>query len=463
MQDDKHSHCFNGKDLNPKTCSFSKSCKEGFVRDSDFKCVKGIDKIIYVKKINELISKIKNNEIRKSDATRILNLMRKDFEKEPSININNELNSLEEIIKNHYSETNAKRVGTKAKSIRVEETKRSQKVIEQREESKERKPRKETLKAMQNKLSDIKDRIINKKALRRSNVARQINVFKEKLQPENNLGEEVREVEKLLDEYYPMKNPGVKRISIHPNKTKKESAMDKIRGLKQQLHSFLNNKLDKQSKKESAMDKIRLLKQQFHSFLNNKKGPNKKSSKIPKKVAFVEEENNLYNTNDEAHKTKATIEKLKSRFGNKYTKLQEKPKTKRRTYTRKSKKSKKPSTGPTDHFEFDYESNENNHKKNFLKKFRGINEKKLFENEFGNDDINNLRSASPVAYNERHQTQKTKLTPSSLSSSNSLSSTASSGSLNNSLPSFYSSNSSSNSSNSSSASIGSLNNSSNSK
>ncbi len=32
--------CFEGKDLNPKTCQFNVKCKEGYARDENFKCVK---------------------------------------------------------------------------------------------------------------------------------------------------------------------------------------------------------------------------------------------------------------------------------------------------------------------------------------------------------------------------------------------------------------------------------------
>ncbi len=104
----KDGHCFKDKDLNPTTCTFSKKCKPGQIRNSEFKCVKDNSKQAYVIRINELIIKINNGEIRKSDATRMLNLMRKEMEKNSSINITHELDSLEDIIKKKYDVNNKK-------------------------------------------------------------------------------------------------------------------------------------------------------------------------------------------------------------------------------------------------------------------------------------------------------------------------------------------------------------------
>jgi hypothetical protein len=104
----KNGHCFKDKDLNPTTCSFSKKCKPGQIRNSEFKCVKDNSKQAYVIRINELIIKINNGEIRKSDATRMLNLMRKQMEKNSSINISHELDSLEDIIKKKYDSKSKK-------------------------------------------------------------------------------------------------------------------------------------------------------------------------------------------------------------------------------------------------------------------------------------------------------------------------------------------------------------------
>jgi hypothetical protein len=71
--------CFQGKDLNPQTCQFNAKCKEGYVRDINFKCVKDTKKMlpnksqIHVTKtrkvnskkveemIDNLIHKIQNN------------------------------------------------------------------------------------------------------------------------------------------------------------------------------------------------------------------------------------------------------------------------------------------------------------------------------------------------------------------------------------------------------------------
>jgi hypothetical protein len=104
----KNGHCFKDKDLNPKTCTFSKKCEPGKVRNSEFKCVKDTSKEAYVIKINEIIVKIQDGTFRKSDATRMLNALRKEMEKDPSINISHELDSLEAIIKEKFGEKNKK-------------------------------------------------------------------------------------------------------------------------------------------------------------------------------------------------------------------------------------------------------------------------------------------------------------------------------------------------------------------
>ncbi len=200
MTEDKFAHCFEGKDLNPKTCSFSKSCKEGYKRDSDFKCVKDNSKIVYVKKINDVVQKIQNGTIRKSDLTRIINQLKKDFTANPELNIGNEISSLEEFVKKYYSEPGAKTYKKQTVAQTVEQTEQGEtKIVE-------KKKRKESLEQMKKKLTEIEEKI-NLKQARRSNITRQINVFKEKMLPENNLDKDFERVVQLLDEKYPMKNP----------------------------------------------------------------------------------------------------------------------------------------------------------------------------------------------------------------------------------------------------------------
>jgi hypothetical protein len=63
MSNSQLSDCLQKKDLNPKTCSFHTKCKPGYVRDSDFKCVKVSDINNEISKLEQRIMKMQETGI----------------------------------------------------------------------------------------------------------------------------------------------------------------------------------------------------------------------------------------------------------------------------------------------------------------------------------------------------------------------------------------------------------------
>jgi hypothetical protein len=364
----KDSECFKDKDLNPKTCSFSKKCKPGQVRNSEFKCVKESSKQAFVLRINELIVKINNGTIRKSDATRELNEMRKQNEKDPSINIQHELDSMEEIIKKKFGKNKTQQIINQPVEQTIEMDKETLirmlteqidelysiidsnkfnkndimikiKMIEEQAlknninlikkirllksyaniyftdtfNSSNTKGISNSLIKKMNKIKEIEEQI-NKPDGRRGNITAKINRLKAKLNPENKLNNNVSRLVKLLNERKPLKNPKRKTTIIN-NNTPTEYEEIQIPNL-----SKIDNEL---SPDAFSPKKIRSYKSNYKSKktilkknMKYKSNYNKSTKTIPKKIMEYKSKYNKSKKNN----TQKTIPKKIMEYKSKYEK-----------------------------------------------------------------------------------------------------------------------------------------------
>ena len=196
MEQYNTAHCFEQKDLNPKTCMFSKKCNPGYVRNDEFRCVKG----------TQGVQPKKSKAQSKGQPIPIEQL-------ELLENMNTNLNE-ENMLYNPRAEIKKSIVPKKTVDLNTKIKK----------------------------ISEIEEKI-NLQQARRGNITRQINVLKTKINPENGLNNEIERITELLEEKFPLKNP-IKTKKINQpilTNSKKLKALNKIRELKSRFHSVLKN------------------------------------------------------------------------------------------------------------------------------------------------------------------------------------------------------------------------------